>query len=140
MGLSIVYTARPRQVDFLESESLGTRLRFETSLFVASYDSQGHGGGIRPRLHTGLFYTPLRFCSFKLASFIDAARAYRKRVTCQNPWCGPQKTQPLFLKRLCWGSHVIATQPVHWRASSCLATVPYCFQELKRESVYRAVV
>jgi hypothetical protein len=28
-------------------------LRFETSLFVASYDSQGHGGGILPRLHTG---------------------------------------------------------------------------------------
>jgi hypothetical protein len=28
-------------------------LRFETSLFVASYDSQGHGWGIRPRLHTG---------------------------------------------------------------------------------------
>jgi hypothetical protein len=26
---------------------------FETSLFVASYDSQGHGGGIRHRLHTG---------------------------------------------------------------------------------------
>jgi hypothetical protein len=24
-------------------------LRFETSLFVTSYDSQGHGGGIRPR-------------------------------------------------------------------------------------------
>jgi hypothetical protein len=31
--------------------------RFETSLFVASYDSQGHGGGIRPRLHTGLVLT-----------------------------------------------------------------------------------
>jgi hypothetical protein len=29
-------------------------LRFETSLFVAVYDSQGYGGGIRPRLHTGL--------------------------------------------------------------------------------------
>jgi hypothetical protein len=29
-------------------------LRFETSLFVASYDSHGHGGGIRPRLHTGV--------------------------------------------------------------------------------------
>jgi hypothetical protein len=28
-------------------------LRFETSLFVSSYDSQGYGGGIRPRLHTG---------------------------------------------------------------------------------------
>jgi hypothetical protein len=29
-------------------------LWFETSLFVATYDSQGHGGGIRPRLHTGV--------------------------------------------------------------------------------------
>jgi hypothetical protein len=29
-------------------------LRFETSRFVASYDTQGHGGGIRPRLHTSL--------------------------------------------------------------------------------------
>jgi hypothetical protein len=28
-------------------------LRFETSHFVASYDSQGHGGSIRTRLHTG---------------------------------------------------------------------------------------
>jgi hypothetical protein len=27
-------------------------LSFEFSLFVASYDSQGHGGDIRPRLHT----------------------------------------------------------------------------------------
>jgi hypothetical protein len=32
-------------------------LRFETSLFVASYDSQGHGGGIQPRLHTGTFWS-----------------------------------------------------------------------------------
>jgi hypothetical protein len=29
-------------------------LRFKTSLFVASYDSRGHGGGIRPHLLTGL--------------------------------------------------------------------------------------
>jgi hypothetical protein len=40
-------------------ESLGTRdhnllSRFETSLFVASYDTQGHGGGIRPRFHMGI--------------------------------------------------------------------------------------
>jgi hypothetical protein len=28
-------------------------LRFETSLLVASNGSQGYGGGIRPRLHTG---------------------------------------------------------------------------------------
>jgi hypothetical protein len=37
---------------FLGSESLGTRDHI--LLFVASYDSQGHGGSIRPRLHTGL--------------------------------------------------------------------------------------
>jgi hypothetical protein len=38
-------------------------LRFETSLIAASYDSQGYGGGIRPRLHTGIcrFSTKL-FC------------------------------------------------------------------------------
>jgi hypothetical protein len=30
-------------------------LRFETSLTVSSYDSQGHGGGIRPHLHTGKY-------------------------------------------------------------------------------------
>jgi hypothetical protein len=29
-------------------------LKFETFLFVASYDSQGYGGGIRPCLHMGL--------------------------------------------------------------------------------------
>jgi hypothetical protein len=44
---------------FHGSESLGTVtiyycLIFETSFFAASYDSQGHGGGIRPRLHTGV--------------------------------------------------------------------------------------
>jgi hypothetical protein len=43
---------------FLGSESLGTRDHILLSPiwdfpFVASYDSQGHGAGIRPRLHTG---------------------------------------------------------------------------------------
>jgi hypothetical protein len=32
-------------------------LRFETSHFVASYDSQGHGGGIRPRPHTSVSHS-----------------------------------------------------------------------------------
>jgi hypothetical protein len=34
-------------------------LRSEASLFVASYNSLGHGGGIRPRLHT-VFFEPFR--------------------------------------------------------------------------------
>jgi hypothetical protein len=40
---------------FLGYESFGTVLlsQIETSLFVAFYDSQGNGGGIRTRLHTG---------------------------------------------------------------------------------------
>jgi hypothetical protein len=36
-------------------------LRFETSLFVASFDSQGHGGCIRSRLHTGIFFSIVLF-------------------------------------------------------------------------------
>jgi hypothetical protein len=35
-------------------------LRSKTSLFVASYDSQGYGGGIRPRLDTGRLSLMLR--------------------------------------------------------------------------------
>jgi hypothetical protein len=37
-------------------------LRFETCLFVASYDSQDHGGGIRTRLHTGKLYSKSNIC------------------------------------------------------------------------------
>jgi hypothetical protein len=45
----------------LSSESLGLVtifycLRFDTYLFVASYDSQGYGGDIRPSTHTGLAF------------------------------------------------------------------------------------
>jgi hypothetical protein len=50
-------------------------LRFETFLFVASYDSQGHGGGIRPRLHTGLIGV-LQTDSHYIAS----GRIHRKHV------------------------------------------------------------
>jgi hypothetical protein len=41
-------------------------LRFETSLFVASYDSQGYGGGIRPRLHTGFNSDPSCLRSYSI--------------------------------------------------------------------------
>jgi hypothetical protein len=60
-GLSFVYAAQ----SFSGPSPLGLEtifycLTFETSLFVASYDSQVHGGGIRPRLHTGLFTAVLK--------------------------------------------------------------------------------
>jgi hypothetical protein len=64
-GLSFVYAAGPRKRS-LSLVLVPRDLRpyftvsvFETSLFVASYDSQGHGGGIRPRLHTVLPPSPL---------------------------------------------------------------------------------
>jgi hypothetical protein len=59
-GLSFAYAAVPRQRSLSrvrvpwDSWTYFT-LKFETSHFVASHDSQGHGGDIRPRLHTGVF-------------------------------------------------------------------------------------
>jgi hypothetical protein len=62
-GLSFTITAGARQrshsPSFSGPSSVGLAtifycLRFETSLFVASYDSQGYGGGIQPRLHAGV--------------------------------------------------------------------------------------
>jgi hypothetical protein len=77
-------------------------LKFETSLFVASYDSQGNGGGIRPFLHTGLtiillvkivihtFYTLISkskskshcdwLISIAICSYITFSRAYTKHI------------------------------------------------------------
>jgi hypothetical protein len=51
-------------------------LRFETSPSVASYDSQGHGGGIRPRLHTGF--------SFGIPRYIASERIPRKTPSLSN--------------------------------------------------------
>jgi hypothetical protein len=48
-------------------------LRFETSLFVASYDSRGYGGGIQPRLHT------VSDCDLKLVSLITSRHGPRKK-------------------------------------------------------------
>jgi hypothetical protein len=48
----------------LGSESRGTRdhillTQIRNFPFVASYDSQGYGGGIRPRLHTKTIVIPV---------------------------------------------------------------------------------
>jgi hypothetical protein len=42
--------------------------RFENSLFVASYDSQGYGGNIRPRLHTRLSQFPFPILLYPLST------------------------------------------------------------------------
>jgi hypothetical protein len=48
-------------------------LRFETSLFFASYESQGHGGGIWTRLHMGLLNSI--YCTL----YIHTIRDYRQQ-------------------------------------------------------------
>jgi hypothetical protein len=48
-------------------------LRFETSLFFASYGSKGHGGGIRARLHMGLLH------SIYFTLYIHTIRDYRQQ-------------------------------------------------------------
>jgi hypothetical protein len=58
-GLSFTATAGLASAVILGSESRGIRDHILLSqirdflFFVASYDSQGYGGSIRPRLHTG---------------------------------------------------------------------------------------
>jgi hypothetical protein len=51
LGLVSVFFLGPRPLGLA---TIFYCLRCEISLFVVSYDSQGHGGGIRPRLHTGI--------------------------------------------------------------------------------------
>jgi hypothetical protein len=45
-----VFISPRKRVARLYPQALG-------SLFIASYDSQGYGGGIQPRLHTGSYVT-----------------------------------------------------------------------------------
>jgi hypothetical protein len=48
MGLSFTIAAGPRQRSPVGLATVFDSLRLKTSLFVASYDSQDYGGGIRP--------------------------------------------------------------------------------------------
>jgi hypothetical protein len=54
------------------------------SLFVASYDSQGYGGGMRPRLHTGVIssYSHVYDCEYRrvLDWWLDLLESLTQRV------------------------------------------------------------
>jgi hypothetical protein len=56
-------------------------LRFETSLFVASYDSRGHGGGIRPRLPTGVLFLSSQSQSYVPTDGQSASLSWNKAPT-----------------------------------------------------------
>jgi hypothetical protein len=61
-GLSFTTAGGPRQHSSVGLVTIFYCLRFETSFFVASYNSQGYGGGTRPRLHTGSSLTSRIHC------------------------------------------------------------------------------
>jgi hypothetical protein len=76
-------------------------LRFETSLFVGSYDSQGHGGGIRPRLHTGLTIYSL-LCLSNFSSFISSGEPYRNHRLQGFQYCVCLPLESLQLLYVLW--------------------------------------
>jgi hypothetical protein len=80
-------------------------LRFEASLFVASYDAQGYGVGIAPRLHAGFI---LDASGIALHSH-GTEKAENTLLLLR----GADSTENT--------SHLIAIQLVHWRADCCLA-------------------
>jgi hypothetical protein len=96
-------------------------LIFETSLFVAFYDSQGHGGGIRPRLHTGL-------ASFGTSSSKWLHFELESRYIASAPTT--QKTPHAAAIVACLSHHCVATvstlrfasRRIHWCAACCSAT------------------
>jgi hypothetical protein len=90
-------------------------LRFETSLFVASYDSQGHGGGIRPRLHTGKTspqlekYIPVAINTHATSEILLNAtfsvRSVLYQIRCKKSWKEQKydhESRRSAKPRLCW--------------------------------------
>jgi hypothetical protein len=73
-----VFIYPKNRVAWLYPQALG-------SLFVASYDSQRYGGGIRPRLHTGLSSIRLEFINLNYMLQNDNQLSFGIR-TFQYPW------------------------------------------------------
>jgi hypothetical protein len=103
-------------LDLASAVNLGSEL-FETSLFFASYDSQGHGAGIRPRLHTGILFE-----NFPRTTYMASApTTQRTQLYC---WLvsTAQKTSHvagifawiLTATEMCLPLHCMATSEVRW--------------------------
>jgi hypothetical protein len=104
-GLTFIY-ALPAQ-SFFGPSPLGLAtifycLTFETSLFVASYDLQGHGGGIRSRLHTGILLS-----LGILLTDIDASRTRTYKKT--HHVIAIQPVQNCWVFGLCPSSGILET-------------------------------
>jgi hypothetical protein len=85
-------------------------LRFETSLLVASYDSQGHGGGIRPRLHTGTLISETNYALYSLG------------VNPMGNTALPRNGRPLLLSIVARITQKWAVYPESVSAGTCLSS------------------
>jgi hypothetical protein len=100
----------------LELETIFYCLRLETSLFVASYDSQGHGGDVQPRLHLASYPQKAEMLAAMISRTTPRHRPHRK----QSPYC----CDGVFTVSLLGNGHgtdtrktsyVITTSPAAWR-------------------------
>jgi hypothetical protein len=110
-------------------------LSFGTSIFVASYGSQGHGGGIRPLLYTGL--TQLKYdsslCSPRTERTENISTKLSTEVFLNNGCCTV----------VCWHSCYLAVGlhvaiPLHLCSGiSWLTTWPFSFAG--HERIYQII-
>jgi hypothetical protein len=103
-------------------------LRYETSLFVASYDSQGHGGGIRPRLHTGTSQFPFPY------SLISSR--HRPRTETQPLYCWLAQTTQKTRDTCQTASSLVRYKHWGWHGRHRKQSLIYC---CVLDRVYRAV-
>jgi hypothetical protein len=103
-------------------------LRFETSLFITSYDSQGHGGGIRPRLHcrTLLIITLHKPCTENMSRDHHPASPLAR-------WLLPSNGLIMDLQKTC---HVTVT---HSCVTSPRTQKKHCSSIIGRVCVFRAL-
>jgi hypothetical protein len=111
-GVSFTIASGPHQQSLSDPSPVGIvtifyGLRFENSLFVASYDSQGYGGGIRPRLHTEVI--SLQFRSQSQSHIATDGQSIGKS------WC-----------RVPSGAHdqIFTT---FWQLPSCFSGAPFVY-------------
>jgi hypothetical protein len=76
-------------------------------LFVASYDSQGHGGDIRPRLHTGCLWL-FSIEPIFITTLHGPCRKHRSSIVTRVHFRGNVFTEPLPSSELFWLSDVIS--------------------------------
>jgi hypothetical protein len=96
-------------------------LRFETSRFVVSYDSQGHGGGIQPRLHRG---TPSATHTQKSERYREDQHGSRARMT-----------TPILLITNGFSLHSLRSDPMENTVFSC--RVFLCYLTTRCSTVYK---